>query len=228
MDHSYKATKEQRSRNENSWKLSLNAEGANGPLDQRDDFKDAKETCKRLYHEHTAIDGCGNTPIPPQQQVRQRPNQQFEGHEEYSNRPDPSGWKYYITAAMHSCSSPASWWQPSDSWWSTWNWDSSSWSEQLFFEKKFQMRHFVCQKFNLLAIDGWCNKYICRAHVFLMRISTACLSQLVVTVVLQVQSSRHALISRARVAQAHHEALRIVSCSKSSHLIAQCHSSHLT
>ena len=31
---------------------------------------------------------CGNTPIAPQQQVRQRPNQQFEGHEVYSYRRD--------------------------------------------------------------------------------------------------------------------------------------------
>ena len=42
-DHSHTATREERSRNENSWKPSLNAEGANGPLDQRDDFKDVKE-----------------------------------------------------------------------------------------------------------------------------------------------------------------------------------------
>ena len=117
-DHSYTATREERNRKGNSWKLSLNADGANGPLDQRDDFKDAKETCKRLYHEHTAITGCGNTPIPPQQQVRQRPKQQFKGHEEYSYRLDSSGWKYYVPETMHSSSSPSSWWQPSDSWWS--------------------------------------------------------------------------------------------------------------
>ena len=79
-------------------KHSLNAEGANGPLNQRDDFKAAKETCKRLHHEYTAITGCGNTPIPPQQQVRPRPNQQFEGHEEYSCRLDSPGWKYFVPA----------------------------------------------------------------------------------------------------------------------------------
>ena len=33
------ATRWRRSRNENSWKLVLNSEGANGPVDQRDDFK---------------------------------------------------------------------------------------------------------------------------------------------------------------------------------------------
>ena len=77
-------------------KLSLYAEGANGPLDQRSDFEDAQETFEILYHEHTAITGCGNTPIPPQQQVRQRSNQQFEGHEEHSCRLDSSGWKFYV------------------------------------------------------------------------------------------------------------------------------------
>ena len=38
-DHSYIATRWERSRNENSWKLVLNSEGANGPVDQRDDYK---------------------------------------------------------------------------------------------------------------------------------------------------------------------------------------------
>ena len=120
-DYSSTATREERSLHENSWKLSSNAEGANGPLNQRDDFKDGQETCKRLYHEHTAITGCGYTPIPPQQQVRQSPNQQFEGHDEKSYRVDSSGWTYYVPATTHSSSSPSSWRQPSDSRWSTWN-----------------------------------------------------------------------------------------------------------
>ena len=64
-DHSHVATKQERTRNENSSKLSLNAEGAQGPLNQRNDFTDAKQTCKRLYHEYTAITGSGNKPIPP-------------------------------------------------------------------------------------------------------------------------------------------------------------------
>ena len=85
-DHSYTATKEERSRNEKSWKLSLNAEGTQGPLNQRSDFKEAKQTCKRLYQEHTANTGSGNKPISPEQLVRQRSNQQFEGHEEHAHR----------------------------------------------------------------------------------------------------------------------------------------------
>ena len=33
----------------------LNAEGVQGPLKQRSDFIEAKQTCKRLYDEHTAV-----------------------------------------------------------------------------------------------------------------------------------------------------------------------------
>ena len=216
----------------------LKAESANGPLDQRDDFKDAKETYKRLYQEHTAITGCGNTPIPPQQQVQQRPNQQPEGHEEYSYRLDSSGWKYHVPATMHSSSSPSSWWPPSDSLWSTWNWDSSSWSEQFFFflifEKKFPVKHFASRELNLLAIDGWKRERRGERRgkegregegvISTPTAHTSLLSQLF----FMLQSSFHALTSRTRVAQAQHEAWRIVSCPKSSHLIAQCHTIHLT
>ena len=42
----------------------------------------------------------------------------------------------------------------------------------------------------------------------------------------RLESYRHTLTSRTCVAQAQHEALRTVSCPKSSHLIAECHTSH--
>ena len=88
------------------------------------------------------------------------------------------------------------------------------------------MRHFVCRKFNLFAIDGGCSKYTCRAHVFLMRTLSACLSQFVVTVVLQVTviSSR---IDFTLVAQRSRLERIIISCQNSSCLIAQCHTLHL-
>ena len=118
-DHSYTATREERSRNENSWKLSLNAEGVQGPFSA---VRDAKQTCKRLYHEHTAITGSGNKPITPEQQVRQRRNQQFEGLEEHAYRLDASiGWRYYPSSTTHSSSSSSSRWQPSSDLWSAWN-----------------------------------------------------------------------------------------------------------
>ena len=70
-DQSCNATRGERSRNENSTKLKFKTKTAYGPLDQRDDYKEAKETCNTLYKEHAAIAGCGNAPIHPQQQVRQ-------------------------------------------------------------------------------------------------------------------------------------------------------------
>ena len=93
-DHSHIAARWERSRNENSWKLVLNSEGANGPVDQRGDYKEAKTTCDRMYREYAATAGYVNTRIHPQDQVRQRPEQQFEGHEEDSYRIDAeTEWK---------------------------------------------------------------------------------------------------------------------------------------
>ena len=45
--------------------LQFDPEGANGPLDQRSDYKEAKETCNKLYKEYEATAGCGNTIIHP-------------------------------------------------------------------------------------------------------------------------------------------------------------------
>ena len=58
----------------------MNSEGANGPLDQRDDYKEAKKICNRL--------SVVTQKSHPQEQVRQRPDQQFEVHEEDSYRID--------------------------------------------------------------------------------------------------------------------------------------------
>ena len=134
-DHSYVATWQERSRKK-SWNISFNAEGFQGPLNQRSDFIEAKQKCKRLYDEHTAITGDVNKPIPLGQQVRQRLDQQFEGLEECDYRLEPrTGWRYYPSSkTTHSSSS--SHWQPSSDWKSTWSWDScqtSCWTEQYFF-----------------------------------------------------------------------------------------------
>ena len=121
-DHSYTATREEGSRNDNSWKLSLNAEGVQGPLNQLNDFKEAKQTRKTPHHEHTATTGSGSKPITPEQQVRQRRNQQFEGLEEHAYRLDASiGRRYYPSSTTHSSSSLSSRWQPSSDLWSAWN-----------------------------------------------------------------------------------------------------------
>ena len=101
-DHSYTATKEEGSRNEKSWTLSLNAEGVQEPLNQRSDSKEAKQTCTRLYHEYTAIAGSGNKPVPPERQVRQRRDQQLEGLDEYDYRLEAStGWRYFPSSTTH-------------------------------------------------------------------------------------------------------------------------------
>ena len=102
----------------------LNAEGIQGPLNQRSDFMEAKLKCKRLYDEHTAITGDGNKPIPLAQQVRQRLDQQFEGLEEYDYRFEPrAGWRLYPSSKTTHSSSSAHWQQSSD-WESNRSWDS--------------------------------------------------------------------------------------------------------
>ena len=50
-DHSYVATKAERSRHENSWKMVFNSSGPNGPMDQRDDCEEAQRTRERLHKE---------------------------------------------------------------------------------------------------------------------------------------------------------------------------------
>ena len=149
-DHSYVATRGERSRNEKS-------------LHQRDDYQKAKKTCNKLCKEYAATAECGNTRIiHPQEHVRQRPNQEFEGHEEDSYRIDSETvWKYYILATMSS--SPSSTWcRPSDSWWTAWNSDSSWWNEHLFLvpDVRFSLTG------NSPVIDGWCKQYTVRAHFF--------------------------------------------------------------
>ena len=50
-DHSSIAKREERTRNEKSWVLSLNKEGVQGSLNQRPDFVEAKRELKRLHDE---------------------------------------------------------------------------------------------------------------------------------------------------------------------------------
>ena len=55
-------------------------QGEQRPMDQRDDYQEAKRTCERLYEEH----GKGNTRLHPKDQVRRRRSQQFTGTKEGS------------------------------------------------------------------------------------------------------------------------------------------------
>ena len=64
------------------------------------------KTVPRAYSNHWR-----NKPVPPEQQVRKRRNQQFERHEEYAYRLDASsGWRYYPSSTTHSSSSSSSLW----------------------------------------------------------------------------------------------------------------------
>ena len=146
-DHSYVATWQERNRNGKSWTFSLNAEGIQGPLNQRSDFIEAKQKCKRLHDEHTAITGDGSKPFPPAQQVRQRLDQQFEGLEEYHYRLGPrTRWRFYPSSrTTHSSSS--SHWQKSSDWKSNRSWDSwhpSSWTATI--SNAFGKRRIAQQK----------------------------------------------------------------------------------
>ena len=48
-DHSYIATAAERVRREYTWVLVLNSSGPNGPMNQREDYEEAKNICQRLY-----------------------------------------------------------------------------------------------------------------------------------------------------------------------------------
>ena len=82
-NHSYLATKAERSRNSTYWILTLYQEGAQQPLHQRPNFAQAKRGCKRLHGEHMAKTQQDYRTIPRSQQIRQRKGQAFEGVEEY-------------------------------------------------------------------------------------------------------------------------------------------------
>ena len=97
------------------------SEGANGPVDQRSDFKEAKKTCDKLHREHAATARCGNTRIHPQEQVRQ--SQHCGGHVDSYRVDSESGWKVDMLAIILVATIR----QLEDS---AWNWDSSSWTEQ--------------------------------------------------------------------------------------------------
>ena len=99
---------------ENPAKCFLNAEGIQGPPNQRSGSIEAKPKMQHIrYDEHTAITGDGNKPIPLGQQVQQRLDQQFEGLEENDYRLEPRiGWRFYLSSRTTHSSSSSNW-QPS-------------------------------------------------------------------------------------------------------------------
>ena len=65
-EHSYIATAAERTRRENTWVLALNSSGPNGPMNQREDYLEAKRICERLFQES----GQPHHRLHPREQVR--------------------------------------------------------------------------------------------------------------------------------------------------------------
>ena len=104
-DHSYFATREERTRNENSRVLKLNKEGVQGQMNQGPDFVEAKREMKRLHDEHVKETSEGNTPIHLGQRPKQLRNQQFEGPEVYDCQIDAqTGWRTYPSQSQGNLS----------------------------------------------------------------------------------------------------------------------------
>ena len=107
-------TQAERSRNENSWELVQSTSGKNRPVDQRDDYQEAKRTHERLYVEHGQA-----TPDST-------PRIKFDNDEVnklLAPKSVPSVSRWYD---HRSTSSSSSSWQAA-SWWK-----SSSWNERFF------------------------------------------------------------------------------------------------
>ena len=125
-------TKDRSSDKQNSkhWVLSILADGPQQPRQQRTGNAAAKRECQRLQNEYMAETKQFYEPIHPSKQMRQNPDQQFEGSEDYGYVIDrKTGWRWYKEQhgnLPHTSSSSSSSWQNS-SWqnWDSWWWHSS-------------------------------------------------------------------------------------------------------
>ena len=81
-NHDYTATKAERIQNSKHWVLSKNAEGSHLLRQKRPDYAAAKRECQRQQDEFMAETKQLYKPIHPSKQMRQNPNQQFEGSED--------------------------------------------------------------------------------------------------------------------------------------------------
>ena len=109
-DKSDTATRKERQRYENNWKLALNAHGLVSPMDKREDCCEAVKAIRNLRQQD---EQPSNPPIRPSYQTRSRPFQ--ERHQErqwnsqtWSNSPSPS------SSVWWSSSEPSSWWSSSE------------------------------------------------------------------------------------------------------------------
>ena len=155
----------------------MNAEGVQGPLNQRSDFKEAKRTCKSLHHEYTATTGMETN-------LSLQSNKSDKGailkilkntHIDLMLLQDgdtillPQRFRLHLR--HHDGNQAATCGQRGTG--TRGNLHPGVNSDFL----SFQMSdfYFACWKFNLMAIDGRCKQHTVRAHVFLMLILSACL-----------------------------------------------------
>ena len=101
-NHDYIATKAERIQNSKHWVLSINAEGPQLPRQQRPGCAAAQRECQRQQDESVSETKQLYKPIHPSKQMRQNPNQQFDGSEDYDYVVDrKTRWKWYKEQQGH-------------------------------------------------------------------------------------------------------------------------------
>ena len=192
-------------------------------------FKDAKPTCKRLYHEYTAITGSGNTHPSRATSPTKAQSTVCESHEELRI----STWCFHRMAILSFFHNAFAFIFVI----------TMATKQRLVVNVELGVVGFFIWWTVIFVIvpDEWfslarnliswqstrvCDKNTNRSHVFLMRILAACLSQLFVTVV-QVVAATLSLTPRICVTQARHEAHLCVSPKKCSRHFSPCRTPHL-
>ena len=135
-DHRFSATRKERDRYESMCVLKLNEEGAQAPWTRRLDYVEAKREMERLHDEHVKKTSEGSVPIHPSQRLRQPRGQKFEGLKQHNYRVDPqTGRRFYPTKsqghlARQTLSSSSTNWEHQNTWTTrSWDWQTSSWSD---------------------------------------------------------------------------------------------------
>ena len=120
--HEFTVTRVERILNSKHWVFSIFAQGSQLTR-QRPDYAAAKRECQQQQDEYMAETKQLYKPIHPSKQMRQNPNQQFEGSEVNDCVVDrKTGWNWFQVQQgnlPHTPSSSSSSWQNSS--WQNWN-----------------------------------------------------------------------------------------------------------
>ena len=196
--------------------LHCDERGNMSDLDQRDNFKkrckrDMPNTVPRAYSNYWVRKHANSsTATSPNWD----PTSSSKATKIYSKRLDSSGWTYYVPATLHSSPSPSI--LVATELQLVVNVDLGlSIMVNSFFFKRSRWNMSLDGHWISLQSTGRGNKYTLRAHVFLSRIF--------VQIISSRSDFRHMRGSSTTCSSAH-----FVLPQKSSHLIAQCHSLHLT